>query len=125
MYSDLFLEHFKHPRHVGELAQPAVTVQVENPACGDILRLWARVENGIIGDVRYKVRGCPASIAAGSVTAEWLVGKTAQQLEQLQPDLISEGLGGLEPESKHAAVLCVDGVKQLARQVYTQISARS
>ena len=113
MYSEAFLDHFKNPRNVGELAPPAVTVDVSNPACGDILRLSARFENGSVAEVRYKVRGCTASIAAGSALTAWMLGKTRSQLAELQPDTIESEVGGLIPESKHAAVLCVDGVKKL------------
>jgi len=113
MYSDRLLDHFQNPRHVGDLAPPAVMVEVSNPACGDILRLWAQFENGIATEVRYKVRGCTASIASGSALSEWLTGKSRDQIRSFQPSIIDEALGGLPVESKHAAVLCADGVKKL------------
>jgi nitrogen fixation NifU-like protein len=89
-------------------------VEVSNPACGDILRLSARFENGRIAEARYKVRGCTASIAAGSALTEWLVGKRREDLASFRPAVIEEALGGLKNESKHAAVLCADGVKKLS-----------
>src|SRR5438552_1077150 len=113
MYSDRLLEHFQNPRNVGELGPPAVTVEVSNPACGDILRLSARVEDGRITEVRYKVRGCTASIAAGSALTEWMTGRPVEDLRTFQPAMVDEAVGGLKPESKHAAVLCADGVKRL------------
>ena len=115
MYSDVFLDHFQHPRNVGELDPPAVTVEVSNPACGDILRLSARFEDGKVADVRYKVRGCTASIAAGSALTEWMLGKSRAELKTVTATIIEREAGGLIPESKHAAVLCVDGVKALLR----------
>ena len=116
MYSATLLDHFTNPRHVGEMAPPAVTVEVENPACGDILRLSALVDQrGAVSEARYKVRGCTASIAAGSALAEWMTGKTRAQLAGLKAADIAEALGGLAPESQHAAVLCVDGVKALLK----------
>ena len=124
MFSEIFLDHFKNPRNVGELAAPAITVQVENPACGDILRLSVDWRNGTISDTRYKVRGCTASIAAGSALAEWLAGTTLGEARSLTAGMIEEAVGGLSPESKHAAVLCVDAVRRLV-SVYTQISALS
>ena len=124
MFSEIFLDHFKNPRNVGELAAPAITVQVENPACGDILRLSVDWRNGTISDTRYKVRGCTASIAAGSALTEWLAGKTVGEARSLTAGMIEEAVGGLSPESKHAAVLCVDAVRRLV-SVYTQISALS
>jgi len=113
VHSEAFLDHFKNPRNVGELEPPAVTVEITNPACGDILRLSARFEDGRVAEVRYKVRGCTASIASGSALTEWMIGKTRAELAALKPDEIETAVGGLIPESKHAAVLCVDGVKKL------------
>lgn len=111
MYSEQLLEHFRNPRNVGELAPPAVTVEVSNPACGDILRLSIRMENGRAAEAAYKTRGCTASIAAGSALTEWIVGKTREELADLRPAMIDEAIGGLAAESKHAAVLCADAVK--------------
>jgi len=115
MYSERLLEHFQNPRNVGELAPPAVTVEVSNPACGDILRLSARFEDGVAVEVRYKVRGCTASIAAGSALTEWMVGKTNKEIAAFRPSDVEDAVGGLPAESRHAAVLCADGVKLLLR----------
>jgi nitrogen fixation NifU-like protein len=116
MYSERLLDHFQNPRNVGELPPPAVTVEVSNPACGDILRLSVRFEGDIAAEVRYKVRGCTASIAAGSALTEWIAGKTRAELAAFQPALVEEAVGGLAPESKHAAVLSADGLKALLRR---------
>jgi nitrogen fixation NifU-like protein len=113
LYSEPFLDHFKNPRNVGELPPPAVSVEISNPACGDILRLSARFEDGRILEVRYKVRGCTAAIASGSALTEWMRSKTRTELAGLTPQDIETAVGGLIPESKHAAVLCVEGVKKL------------
>jgi len=113
LYSEAFLDHFKNPRNVGELAPPAVTVEISNPACGDILRLSARWEGDRVAEVRYKVRGCTAAIASGSALTEWMLGKTRAELAAVKPETIDERVGGLIPESKHAAVLCVDGVRKM------------
>src|SRR3954465_1431847 len=115
MYSEPLLEHFQNPRNVGELGPPAVTIEVSNPACGDILRLSARMEGGRIAEVRYKVRGCTASIAAGSALTEWLAGKTREEMAGFTAGVVDGAGGGLPAASKHAAVLCADAVKALAR----------
>jgi nitrogen fixation NifU-like protein len=120
MYPPRLLEHFQNPRNVGELAPPAVTIEVSNPACGDILRLTVRFEGQVAVEVRYKVRGCTASIAAGSALTEWLTGKSRDQIAGFRASLIDEELGGLPNESKHAAVLCADTVRELLKR--TQIS---
>jgi nitrogen fixation NifU-like protein len=115
MYPPALLDHFQNPRNVGELAPPAVVVEVSNPACGDILRLSVRFENGIAKEVRYKVRGCTASIAAGSALTEWIAGKTRAELATFLANTVDAAVGGLSAESKHAATLCADGVKALLR----------
>jgi len=116
MYSQRLLEHFQNPRNVGELEPPAITVEVSNPACGDILRLSVRFEGDVAAEVRYKTRGCTASIAAGSALTEWMVGKTRAELGRITTAVVEELVGGLEPESKHAAVLSVDGVRALLKR---------
>ena len=113
MYSEVFLDHFKNPRNVGELLPPAVTVEISNPACGDILRLSARFEEGRAAEVRYKVRGCTAAIASGSALTEWMTGKSREELAGLSAAIVESVVGGLIPESKHAAVLCVDAVRRV------------
>jgi NifU-like protein involved in Fe-S cluster formation len=113
MYSEKLLEHFKNPRNVGELPPPARTVEVSNPICGDILRLSARFEQGRIAEVRYRTRGCTASIAAGSALTELLLGKTPDESARLGASDVEAAVGGLSSASKHAAVLAVDAVRAL------------
>jgi nitrogen fixation protein NifU and related proteins len=113
MHSERLLDHFQNPRNVGELAPPAVTVDVTNPACGDMLRLSVRFENDLVVEARFKARGCTASIAASSALTEWMTGKSRLELRSLHAAQIEDAVGGLEPASKHAAVLCVDAVKRV------------
>jgi nitrogen fixation NifU-like protein len=115
VYSERLLEHFRNPRNVGELPAPAVTVEVSNPACGDILRLSVRFEGEAVAEVRYKVRGCTASIALGSALTEWMLGQTRATLAALRPATLEEAVGGLRPESGHAAALCVQAVNAVLR----------
>jgi nitrogen fixation NifU-like protein len=113
MYPDRLLDHFQNPRNVGDLPAPALHVEAANPACGDTMRLTVRVENGAIAEARYRVRGCTASIAAGSALTEWLTGKSMAALAAFAPAVIDEALGGLPAESKHAAALCADAIRRL------------
>src|ERR1700680_2902912 len=113
MHSERLLDYFRNPRNPGELPPPALRVDVTNPACGDMLRLSARFENGRVAEARFLTRGCTAAIASSSALTEWMTGKTSAELALLAPDMIEDGVGGLEPASKHAAVLCVDAVRQL------------
>jgi len=115
MYSEKLLDHFQYPRNVGELAPPARTIEVSNPACGDILRLSARWERGRIVQVGYLTRGCTASIAAGSVLTELIQGRTAEEVARLAAADVEAALGGLSNESKHAAVLAIDAARAMLK----------
>jgi nitrogen fixation NifU-like protein len=117
------IEHFRNPRNVGELAPPAVTVEVSNPICGDILRLSVRFDGDRIAEARFKVRGCVASIAAGSALTELVVGRGKSELASLIKEDVESAVGGLSNESKHAAVLCVDAVRALLAD--TRLQQRS
>ena len=116
MFSEQLLSHFRDPRNVGELDPPAVVVEVFNPACGDQMRLSARIEDGCVVEARYKTRGCTASIATGSALAEWLPGKTLENLAALKATDIEALIGGLAYETRHAAILCLDAVKALLKE---------
>lgn len=113
MPSERLLEHFRNPRNIGELPPPALRVDAVNPACGDMLRLCARVEGEALAEVTFKARGCAASIASASALTELLTGITKQELLAVQVCDVEAAVGGLEPESKHAAQLCVDAARLL------------
>ena len=98
-----------------------MTIEVTNPACGDILRLSARIENGVVAEVRYKVRGCTASIASGSALTELLVGRAVKDVASITADQVEEAVGGLINESKHAAVLCRDAARALAKRLERRV----
>jgi NifU-like protein involved in Fe-S cluster formation len=117
VYTERLLDHFQNPRNAGELDAPAVTVEVSNPACGDMMRLSARFAGDVVAEARYRTRGCTASIAAGSALTEWMKGKRRSELTGLRPEMLEDVLGGLGAESRHAAVLCCDAVKALLREL--------
>jgi len=117
IYSDTFLDHFQNPRNVGELERPAIVVEAMNPVCGDILRLSVEFAGGVVSRTRFKARGCTASIAAGSALTEWMQGKSRAELSAVRPATIENAVGGLIPESKHVAVLCVDAVNKLLAEL--------
>jgi nitrogen fixation NifU-like protein len=116
MYSDEVLKHFQNPRNVGRLSAPAVTVEVVNPVCGDIMTLSVRIEEGRVVESAYLTRGCTASIAAGSVLTELIKGKSVEEMAAIRAQDIENALNGLPPESKHAAALGVDALKAVLRK---------
>ena len=111
MYPPQLLDHFQHPRNAGIMDSPDVSVQAENPACGDVMRLMLRVSNGRIVESKYQVRGCVASIAAGSALTEAIAGKSIDEAAALRRQQITQALGGLPNESLHASHLAIDCLK--------------
>jgi nitrogen fixation NifU-like protein len=117
MYSPLLLEHFEHPRNVGELQPADARASVENPACGDVMLLTIKVSDGKIADARYKTKGCVASIACGSRLTEMIIGKSVQQARSLDRQELVSSLGGLSGETMHASHLCMDALNAALRQM--------
>lgn len=96
-----------------------MSVQAENPACGDVMKLMLRVSNGNILEAKYQVRGCVASIACGSALTEALVGKTVAEAAAIKWDWLVQTLGGLSNESMHASHLAMDCLKLALKQLTT------
>jgi nitrogen fixation protein NifU and related proteins len=113
VFNEKILDHFRNPRHAGDLPGASATVQVSNPVCGDVLRLSVRVEAGRITDAAFKTQGCVAAIAASSVLTELLLGKLPEEARRITPEQISDALDGLPPATFHAAQLCADGISAL------------
>ncbi len=112
MHSARLLDHFEHPRNPGEVPDASVVVETSNPVCGDILKLWLRIDEGRIARAGFKCRGCVASMAAGSALTELITGRTLEDASQIGAAQVEEAVGGLETASKHAAVLAADVLQQ-------------
>jgi nitrogen fixation NifU-like protein len=117
MFSEKLLDHFQHPRNAGELAEASTKVEVSNPVCGDVLRLSAKVEDGVIRKIRFLCRGCTAAIACGSLLTEMIQGRNVRELGLVSAANLAEELGGLPEASFHAAQLAEEGVKALVGKV--------
>lgn len=108
-YSAKLLDHFHHPRRAGELADATVVAEATNPVCGDVMKLWLRVERQRISAAAFKADGCVPAIACGSWLAERLAaGCALDDARSITVEAISAGLDGLPPGSRHAAELAVD-----------------
>ena len=116
MYSTKLLDHFEHPRNVGEIAGADISVRVENPACGDIMQLTLKLADGRISEARYRTRGCVAAIACGSALTEVLIGLTLAEAAMLKRDAVVAAVGGLPNESTHASHLAIDALKAALKQ---------
>src|ERR1039458_10426065 len=113
MYSATLLDHFHHPRNVGEIAEASVVVEASNPVCGDLLKMWAVIRDGRIQEVKFKAAGCVPSVACGSWLTETILNRSIQELSALTPQAVITGVDGLPRASNHAAVLAIDALKRL------------
>ena len=117
MYSAQVLDHFEHPRNAGEVPEADASVQVENPACGDVLRLSATMAEGRIADIRFLAKGCVPSMACASLLTEMVKGRTLQQARLLRREQLLEAAGGLPPASTHAGQLALDALAALLQKL--------
>ena len=108
MYSAQVLDHFEHPRNVGELTDASAIAQVENPACGDVLKLSLRIEGDRIVDVRFRAKGCVPAIACGSALTEMIAGRTINEARGVRRIQLVLKLGGLPRASLHTSHLAID-----------------
>jgi len=110
-YSDIVQEHFEYPRNVGVIDNADAEAFVSNPACGDTMHLYLRINDNRIVEAKFKTMGCPAAIAASSMTTEMLIGRTVEESLQLTRQEVSQALGGLTPQKVHCSVLSEDAIK--------------
>lgn len=122
MYSEKVLDHFHNPRNAGEIENATAVVEMTNPVCGDLMKLWVVVLGGTVADARFKTQGCIPAVACGSWLTEQMKGKLVVQLTEITPERIESGLGGLPPASRHAARLAADALRELLRQVSPETS---
>ena len=109
-YSPQLLDHFEHPRNVGEVEGADAVAELENPACGDLMRLSLKLEGGRIVQARFRTRGCVPSIACGSALTEMLEGKSLAEARALRREDLVAAVGGLENASQHASHLALDAL---------------
>jgi nitrogen fixation protein NifU and related proteins len=117
MYSPQLLDHFEHPRNSGEVVNPDAGVQLENPACGDILKLTMKVANGHITEIRFLAKGCVAAMACGSALTELVKGRTLEGASGLRREELVQAVGGLPEASAHASHLAIDTLAAGLKQV--------
>ena len=115
MYSPKVLDHFEHPRNAGLLKDPDATAQVENPVCGDVLKLTVRISQDRIVEIKFLAKGCVPSMACASAITEFLQGKTLTEAAALRREDLVLKLGGLPEASTHASHLAIDALAALLR----------
>ncbi len=121
MYSDKVMAHFANPHNVGELPDANGVGEVGNPACGDIMRMYLKIEKNVIEDVRFMTFGCGAAIATSSMATELIKGKTIEEALKLTNKAVVEALDGLPPVKIHCSVLAEQAIKAAIADYYTRL----
>ncbi|MFW6279101.1 MAG: Fe-S cluster assembly scaffold protein NifU [Bacillota bacterium] len=110
MYSDKVMDHFNNPRNVGELENPDGVGEVGNPVCGDIMKLFIKVEDNIIKDIKFKTFGCGAAVATSSMVSELAIGKEIEEALKISNEKVAEALDGLPSQKMHCSNLAADAL---------------
>lgn len=117
MYSEKVLDHFHHPRNVGEIEHATAVVEVTNPVCGDLMKLWVVVRDATVAEVKFKTAGCVPAVACGSWLTGTMLGRPVAELHGITPEQIEAALGGLPSASRHAAVLAADALNKVLSEL--------
>lgn len=112
LYSKKVLEHFRNPRNMGEIKDADGIATVGNPVCGDIMRLFIKVKDNKISDIKFQTLGCGAAIASSSMLTTMVKGKPLDEAGKITKQAIAEALGGLPPVKIHCSVLAADALKK-------------
>ncbi|RPF47780.1 nitrogen fixation NifU-like protein [Hydrogenoanaerobacterium saccharovorans] len=121
LYSDRVMDHFSNPRNVGELTDANGVGEVGNAKCGDIMKMYIKVDKGVITDVKFKTFGCGAAIATSSMATEMIKGKTIEDALKLTNKAVVEALEGLPPVKIHCSVLAEQAVRAAISDYYTRL----
>ena len=117
-YSEKVMDHFTNPRNVGEIADANGIGEIGNAKCGDIMKMYIRVENGIIADVKFKTFGCGSAIATSSIATEMIMGKSIEEALTLSNQAVVEALDGLPSHKIHCSVLAEQAIKAAIADYY-------
>lgn len=118
LYSEKVMDHFRNPRNVGEMENPDGVGEVGNAKCGDIMRMYIKVKDGIITDVKFMTFGCGSAIATSSMATELIKGKPIEQALELTNKAVVEALDGLPIHKIHCSVLAEEAIKSAIKDYY-------
>ena len=118
LYTDTVMDHFMHPRNVGEIANPSGVGEVGNAKCGDIMKMYLDIENNVIKDVKFETFGCGSAIASSSMATEMIKGKTIDEALAVTNRQVVDALGGLPAHKLHCSVLAEEAIKSAVKVYY-------
>ena len=122
-YTEQVMDHFMNPRNMGEMEDPSGVGTVGNAKCGDIMRIYIKVENDVITDVKFKTFGCGAAIATSSKATELVKGLTLAEAEKITNKMVMESLGGLPPVKVHCSVLAEEALHEAIKDYKARLAA--
>ncbi len=117
MFSPRLLDHFQNPRNSGEVSNPDASAQLENPVCGDVLRLTARIVEGRLAEIRFKAKGCVPAMACGSAITELVRGRPIAQVSAVTQQELITAVGAVPEASAHAVQLAMDTLRALLNEL--------
>ena len=120
VYSDQVMDHFMHPRNVGEIEDANGIGEIGNAKCGDIMKMYIKVVDSVIVDVKFKTFGCGSAIATSSIATEMIMGKTIEEALTLSNKAVVEALGGLPAHKIHCSVLAEQAIRAAIADYYTR-----
>lgn len=120
MYTKEVMDHFEHPRNVGEIENADGIGKVGNPKCGDIMKMYIKVDGDVISDVKFKTYGCGSAIATSSIATEMIKGHTIEDALKLSNQAVVKALGGLPAHKIHCSVLAEQAIKAAIADYYTR-----
>ena len=118
LYTDTVMDHFMHPRNVGEIKNPSGVGEVGNSKCGDIMKMYLNIENDVIKDVKFETFGCGSAIASSSMATEMIKGKTVEEALAISNKDVVDALGGLPAHKLHCSVLAEEAIKSAVKDYY-------
>ena len=118
LYTETVMDHFMHPRNVGEIENPDGVGQVGNAKCGDIMKMYLKIKNNIIEDVKFETFGCGSAIASSSMATELIKGKTIEEALAVTNKQVVDALGGLPAYKLHCSVLAEESIKAAVKNYY-------
>ena len=118
LYSDIVMDHFMHPRNVGEIENPDGVGQVGNAKCGDIMKMYLKIRDNVIQDVKFETFGCGSAIASSSMATEMIKGKTIDEALAVTNRQVVDALGGLPAHKLHCSVLAEESIKSAIKNYY-------
>ena len=118
LYSDIVMDHFMHPRNVGEIPDADGVGQVGNAKCGDIMKMYLKIKDNVIQDVKFETFGCGSAIASSSMATEMIKGKTVDEALAVTNRQVVDALGGLPAHKLHCSVLAEESIKSAVKDYY-------